>query len=83
MDELQRSDPGLLQIIELLEGGSLPSDDKLARKVVLKQDHYIIDGILHHESPANPGYWRVVPKSLQQNVLKEAHSGRFAGNFAE
>ena len=83
--ELQRSDPDLLQIIELLEGGTLPSDEKLARKLVLEQDQYdIIDGILHHENPTNPGYWRVVvPKSLQQNVLEEAHSGRFAGHFAE
>ena len=83
--ELQRSDPDLLEMIELLEGGTLPSDKKLARKLVLEQDQYdIIDGILHHENPANPSYWRViVPNSLQQNVLEEAHSGRFAGHFAE
>ena len=69
-------------MIELLECGTLPPDEKLARKLVLEQDQY--DEILHHENPANPGYWRVVvPKSLQQNVLEEAHSGRFAGHFAE
>ena len=29
--ELQQSDPDLLQMIELLKGGTLPSDEKLAR----------------------------------------------------
>ena len=58
---------------------------KVAKKLALEQDQYnIIDGILHHENPANQGYLRiVVPKTLQQEVLKEAHSGRFAGHFAE
>ena len=83
--KFQKNDPDLQQIIALIECGKLPADEKLARKLVLEQDQYdIIDGILHHENPANPGYWRiVVPKSLQQNVLEEAHSGRFAGHFAE
>ena len=83
--KLQKNDPDLQQIIALIECGKLPADKKLARKLVLEQDQYdIIDGILHHENPANPGYWRiVVPKSLQQNVLEEAHSGRFTGHFAE
>ena len=83
--KFQKNDPDLQQIIALIECGKLPADEKLARKLVLEQDQYdIIDGILHHENPANPGYWRiVVPKSLQQNVLEEAQSGRFAGHFAE
>ena len=65
--ELQRNDPDLQQIIELLESGKLPSDEKLARKLVLEQDQYdIIDGILHHENPANLGYWRIVVPNLLQ-----------------
>ena len=62
----------------------LPPDEKVAKKLALEKDQYdIIDVILHHESPANQGYWRNVPKTLRQKVLKEAHSGRFAGHFAE
>ena len=83
--KLQRNDPDLQPIITLLECGELPPDEKVAKKLAFEQDQYdIIDGILHHENPANQGYWRiVVPKTLQQEVLKEAHSGRFAGHFAE
>ena len=84
VETLQQNDPDLQHIIMLIESGELPQDEKLAKKLVLEQNQYdIIDGILHHENPVNPGYWRImVHKALQQNVL-EAHSGRFAGHFAE
>ena len=83
--KLQRNDPDLQPIITLLECGELPPNEKVAKKLALEQDQYdIIDGILHHENPANQGYWRiVVPKTLQQEVLEEAHLGRFASHFAE
>ena len=83
--KLQRNDPDLQPIIALLEGGKLPPDEKVAKELVLKQDQYdILDGILHHGNPANQGYWKiVVPKTLQEEVLKEANSGQFAGYFAE
>ena len=85
LSTLQHSDPGLCAIIDFIEREELPEDEKLAKKLALEQDQYeMIDGILHHENPANPGQWRiVVPKSLQLSVLEEAHSGRFAGHFAE
>ena len=85
MSKLQRKDPKLHHIITLIESGKLPDDEKLVKKLVLEQDQYeIIDGILNHESPTNPGHWRiVVPECLQLKVVEEAHSGRFAGHFAE
>lgn len=85
ISNLQHKEPDLHCRITLLERGELPANEKLAKKLVLEQDQCnMIDGILHHENPANPGCWRiVVPKSLQQEVLEEAYSGRFAGHFAE
>ena len=71
--------------ITLIESSKLPDDEKLVKKLVLEQDQYkIIDGILNHESPTNPGHWRiVVPECLQSKVVEEAHSERFAGHFTE
>ena len=44
----------------------------------------IMDGILYHKKPDMPGIWRiVVPRALRETLLKESHSGKFAGHFAE
>ena len=71
LNTLQHNDPGLRAIIDFIEKDELPEDAKLAKKLTLEQDQYeLIDGILHHENPANPGQWGiVVPKSLQLSTL--------------
>ena len=38
--------------------GLLPEDQNVARKIVLESQHYeMIDGVLHHENPNEPGRW--------------------------
>ena len=39
-----------------LSHGHIPEDQNLARKIVLESQHYeMIDNILHHEDPNQPG----------------------------
>ena len=43
-----------------------------------------VEDVLYFENPDVPGRWRItVPKCLRETLLREAHSSRFAGHFAE
>ena len=83
LKQLQCQDVDLAPYIKYLEHSILPSDERDARKVVLRSKQYeIIDGILHYESPIRPGRWCiVVPTVLHQQLLEEAHAGVFSGHF--
>jgi len=48
-------------MIEYLENGNLPEDEKQCKKLVLEHPQYeLIDGVLYSENPAAPGSWRIV-----------------------
>ena len=81
----QRKDPQLSSLISFLEKGELPDDHKLAKRIAVEHSQYdLIDDILHHENPINPGCWRqVVPPALRAELLHESHGGKFSGHFAE
>ena len=72
-------------IILYLENDQLPKDAAVAKKVALESSQYeILDGILYHNTPTQPGIWCiVVPEDLRTDLLTEAHSGKFSGHFAE
>lgn len=82
--EAQRSDASLTVMCEYLERGVLPSEDKLAKKIVLESNNYeVIQGVLYYEPDHKPGHLCiVVPESLHRTVLQEAHAGCCAGHFA-
>ena len=81
----QRKDSELNDIILYLENDQLPKDAAVAKKVALESSQYeILDGILYHNTPTQPGTWCiVVPEDLRTDLLIEAHSGKFSGHFAE
>ena len=85
LEVLQRQDEELSPIIRYLEEGILPSDDRHARKLALEKSCFeVVDGILYYENANVPGVWRIaMPKALRKTLLKESHSGKFAGHFAE
>ena len=60
-------------------------DEKMARKIVLQSKYFdLIDETLHHENPLFPGKWCLaVPKNKREQLIQEAHDGRFSGHFAE
>ena len=79
-DYMVMRDPDFTGMIDYLKSGTLPSDDQAARKLSALFD--IIGGILHHENPNFPGGWCVaIPKSRRDDLIQEAHDGRFAGHL--
>ena len=85
MEVLQRQDEELSPIFRYLEEGILPRDYCHARRLALEKSCFeVVDGILYYENANVPGVWRIaVPKALRDTLLKESHSGKFAGHFAE
>ena len=82
--ERQEADSDLFAMIQYLEHEELPSDQKSARRIVLESSKYdIIDGVLYFENPVVPDkQCVVVPLSLQETLLNEAHSSCFGGHFS-
>ena len=85
LQEEQRKDPELAVMLHYLQDGTLPEDEKLAKRIVAESKQYdIIDDILHFENSAFPNRWCiVVPEHLRSEILQEAHAGCFAAHFAE
>lgn len=83
--EFQLKDDEAVLILSYLQEGTLPEDEKLARKLVLESKHFcVIEGVLYHDDQTRSGRTCVVvPKELRLALLEEAHSGRFAGHLAE
>ncbi len=85
IETLRREDEELAPIFRYLEEGILPGDDHYAKRLALEKSRFeVVDGVLYHENPDVPGVWRIaVPRALREILLKESHSGKFAGHFAE
>ena len=78
----QHRDPDVVKIINFLEDGILPSDDRQAKKLALQGSQFVlVDNILYYIDP-NGKKRAVVPKQLQKGILEENHSGGMAGHFA-
>jgi len=86
----QRECNELKPIFDFIENTTLPSDDKLARRIVLEQDQYVIeDDILYHlftPRTRNVAIVRpiikqlVVPISMRGDVLKAFHDCNFGAS---
>ena len=66
IQEAQREDQQLLQLMEYLECQTLPEDPAVASQVTshAQRGYYILDGVLYYEDPIMPGRRRVVvPRS--------------------
>ena len=49
MSELQRQCPDFIPTFDYIENGTLPEDDKAARKLIFESEQFVIDdGILYH-----------------------------------
>ena len=84
LNEYQLKDSHAAAMMAYLRDGTLPDDDKLARRVVLESKQFgIVEDVLYHESPVFPDRWcTVVPQELRPALLEEAHQGRFAGHLS-
>ena len=81
LESLQREDVALLPYFTYLEQGILPTEDHVAKELVLTRDQYeILDGVLYHIEKDKT--LRVIPPcSSRKKLFDEAHSGKFAGHL--
>ena len=64
----QQKDPKLKLIMDYLENGDLPNDERKARELVLERSLYqVVNGILYHMEPDKP--LRLIPPESNQVSL--------------
>ena len=82
--EEQRTDPDLQEIVDFLEKEELPYEQKRAQKIALQASLFTIeDQILFYIDPKQKHHKRVVvPRHLQEQILKENHSSGMSGHFS-
>jgi len=82
LEQAQRSDTELKDLIVYLETGTLPNDKKAADGVLVKSAlHSVVDNVLVQVDSAKPETWRiVVPDSLKTEMLKSHHDGTIGGH---
>ena len=94
VQECQRADQNINNIVMYIEQGTLPTDDAKAREILLTADNYVLDeGLLYHISgrqvpTANTKRQTdefhvclVVPKELRHDVLTSAHGDLGSGHY--
>ena len=80
---LQSKDSELAPIINFIETGALPTEERLARKLTLSQSQYtVLDGILYKVEP--DATLRIIPpRSLRNSLIDTAHGGRFGAHLGD
>ena len=80
----QQKDKELKEMIQFLMDGSLPDDNKVARKVAIQATCFtIIDGVLYFvDNKRNNRKRCVVPRHLRNQIMEENHSGPMSGHFS-
>ena len=73
LKECQRDDPELLEIIVMLEAGTLPADDKRARQLALTKNQFTLqDDILYHIE--SDGTLQVIPPvNSREELFHQVH----------
>ena len=83
LEVLQREDPDLSRYFTYLEQGILPSDETVAKELVLTRDQYeLVDGVLYHLEK-DKTLRLIPPQSARKRLFDEVHSGKFAGHLRD
>lgn len=83
LQDLQRKDQKLAEVIEFLETGILPEDKKRAKQLALTRSQYTLqdDVLFHVEMDAT---LRVIPlEESRDEVFHQAHGGIFGGHLRD
>ena len=79
----QWRDPEIKLIMDYLENGDLPKDERKARKLVLGRSLYqVVDGVLYHMEPDKS--LRLIPPVYdQEQLFQEVHGGIFGAHLKD
>ena len=80
----QWKDPDLLELIQYLQKGTLPTSQQQARKLVLQTQLFaILDGILYYVDRKHANRrLLVLPKQMWERLIVENHRGKYGGHFS-
>ena len=71
LKEEQKKDPELAAMLHYLQDGTLPEDEKLAKRLVAEsKQRDIIDGVLYFENSAFPSQWCIVVRYAPISCMK-------------
>ena len=82
--KLQCQDEELGLVVTFLEQGLLPPEESMARRLTSEKCRYVVlDKVLYRIDDLRKNRLRLcVPMCMRQELMKEAHGGRFAGHFS-
>ena len=81
--DLQKKDDSLAVIVEYLETGILPEDEKLAKTSALTQSLYVLqDGVLYHVEPDST-LGVIHPFDMREKLFQQTHGGQFGGHLSD
>jgi hypothetical protein len=65
LSALQRKESEFIPILQYVEKGELPKDERQARRLVLERPRFsVIEGVLHYENPDLPGVTRIAVRQI-------------------
>jgi hypothetical protein len=82
LPSIQRRDEDLAAIIEYLETGILPSDEKVARTLVLSKSQYVLEDDVLYKVEQDSTLRVIPPKDQRERLFKDAHGGVFGAHLS-
>ena len=79
----QRRDKNLAAIIEYLETGVLPADERLARNLALTASQYILEDDVLYRVEQDSTLHIIPPEDQREKLFNEAHSGVFGAHLSD
>ena len=82
--KLQHQDKELGPVVTFLEQGILPPEENSARRLTVEKCQYVVlNKVLYQiDNLRKNQLWLCVPVCMRSELMKEAHSWRFAGHFS-
>ena len=83
LPSIQRRDEDLAAIIEYLETGILPSDEKVARTLVLSKSQYVLEDAVLYKVEQDSTLRVIPPEDQRERLFKDAHGGVFGAHLSD
>ena len=83
LSELQRRDGGLAPLICYLEDGTLPDNEKLARRIAMTGSQFVIEDGALYWIEADSTLLVVVPEECRKKLFEEVNGGRFGAHLSD
>lgn len=69
--------PNLAALRLYIESSTQPEDGKLAKRILIENQQYDINGVLHYKNHTFLGHWCLVVLQQLRSKVVEAHAGCF------